>query len=300
MEPAVESATGIAPENEEAHEAWNGVLFDRFGEFREMIVATLGAHGAEGLRLNPPRPGERVLDIGCGFGDTTQAIARLAGPDGSAHGVDVAERFIETARAEAAQAGVSNATFEACDVQTAEFPAVYDYAYSRMGTMFFANPVAALRNVRNGLVPGGRLCMVVWRQKPDNEWLHRAELAVERFLPEPDRDATDEPTCGPGPFSMAGADVTSGILVAAGFEEISLRRCDIEVTIGATLEDAVALVMAIGPAGEIIRLSGDDAERIRPQLQEAIGGALADFGTDDGVRGPSSTWIVTARSPAEG
>jgi SAM-dependent methyltransferase len=288
---------GIAAENEEAAEAWNGVLFDRFGEFREIIIGSLGAHGAEALRINPPAAGERVLDIGCGYGDTTQEIARMAGPGGSAHGVDVAERFIELALAESAEAGVENVSFEACDVQTTEFPQVYDYAFSRFGTMFFANPVAALRNVRNGLVPGGRLCMVVWRQKPDNEWLHRAELAVERFLPEPDHDASDEPTCGPGPFSMAGADVTSGILVAAGFEEISLRRCDIEVTIGATLEDAVAILMAIGPAGEIIRLSGDAADEIRPQLEEAIGEALADYVTDAGVLGSSSTWIVTARSP---
>ncbi len=297
MESGVESATGIAPENEEAHEAWNGVLFDRFTQFREVVIGSLGAHGKEALRLNPAQPGERVLDVGCGYGDTTQELARMAGASGSAHGVDVAERFIETATSEAAEARVENVTFATCDVQTTEFPREYDYAFSRFGTMFFANPVAALRNVRNGLVPGGRLCMVVWRQKPDNEWLHRAELAVERFLPEPDHDATDEPTCGPGPFSMAGADVTSGILVAAGFGEISLRRCDIELTIGATLEEAVALMMAIGPAAEIVRLSGDDAERIRPQLEEAIGEALADYVSDDAVRASSSTWIVTARNP---
>ncbi len=182
-------------------------------------------------------------------------------------------------------------------MQTAQFEPVHEMAFSRFGTMFFANPVAALRNVRGGLKPGGRLCMVVWRQKPDNEWLHRAELAVARFLPEPDHDATDEPTCGPGPFSMAGADVTSGILVGAGFDEIALRRCDLELSIGATLEDAVALLMAIGPAGEVIRLSGDDAERIRPELEAAIAEALADYVTDEGVVASSSTWIVTARNP---
>jgi SAM-dependent methyltransferase len=288
---------GIAAENEEAHEAWNGVLFDRFTEFRKIIVGSLGAHGDEALRLNPATAGERVLDIGCGHGDTTRDLARMVGAAGSAHGVDVAERFIEVARAESAEAGLQNVSFDACDVQTTEFPPVYDYAFSRFGTMFFANPVAALRNVRGGLVPGGRLCMVVWRQKPDNEWLHRAELAVERFLPEPDHDATDEPTCGPGPFSMAGADVTSGILVASGFREIALRRSDIELPIGATLEDAVDLLMAIGPAAEVIRLSGDDAERIRPQLAEAIGEVLSDYVTTDGVRASSSTWIVTARAP---
>jgi hypothetical protein len=100
--------------------------------------------------------------------------------------------------------------------------------------MFFANPVVALRNVRQALVPGGRLCMVVWRRKLDNDWLHRAERVVERFLTRP--EATDEPTCGPGPFSMASADTTTDVLVRAGFEVISLHRCDTEITIGADLD----------------------------------------------------------------
>ncbi|MDX6581831.1 MAG: hypothetical protein QOI10_1015 [Solirubrobacterales bacterium] len=295
MNQGVSAPGAIAADNEEAHEAWNGVLFDRFGEFREIIIGSLGAHGAEALRLNPPTAGERVLDIGCGYGDTTQEIARMVGADGSAHGVDVAERFIEIARTESAEAGVENVSFEACDVQTATFPATYDYAFSRFGTMFFANPVAALRNVRNGLVPGGRLCIVVWRRKLDNEWMHRAELAVERFLDEP--EDSEQPTCGPGPFSMAGADTVSDILLNAGFEEIGLRRCDIVVSIGRDLGRAVDLMMSLGPAGEIIRLSGGDAEKIRPQLQDAIGGVLADYLTPDGVLAPSSTWIVTARAP---
>jgi SAM-dependent methyltransferase len=295
VEQGVRFTPAIAAANEESHEAWNGVLFDRFTQFREVVVASLGRHGTEALRLNPPPAGARVLDIGCGYGDATQEILALTGPEGSALGVDVAERFIETARAEAADAGAGNARFEACDVQVTEFEPEFDYVFSRFGTMFFASPVAALRNVRHGLVPGGKLCMVVWRRKLDNEWMHRAELAVERFLEEP--EDSDEPTCGPGPFSMAGADTVTDILVHAGFEQIALRRCDIEVTIGADLESAVAFLMAIGPAGEIIRLSGDDAERIRPQLASAIGGVLEDYLGPDGVRAPSSTWIVTATTP---
>ena len=296
MERGVRDAPAVAADNEETREAWNGVLFDRFGEFREVIAGSLGAHGREALRLHPPAPGERVLDLGCGFGDTTQEIARMVGAGGSALGVDVAERFIATARAEAGEAGLGNVAFEVADVQTTEFEPEFNRAFSRFGTMFFANPVAALRNVRAGLVPGGRLCMVVWRRKLDNQWLHRAELAVEGFLAEP--EDSDEPTCGPGPFSMAGADTTSEILVHAGFEQIALRRCDIVVNIGRDLGRAVHLMMSIGPAGEIIRLSGDDAERIRPKLESAIGDALADYVTPQGVFAPSSTWIVTATAPA--
>lgn len=297
MEQGTRLAGAVAPENEETHEAWNGVLFDRFDAFRAEVVTSLGMHGAEALRLYPPATGERVLDIGCGFGDTTAQIAQLVGDSGSAHGVDVAERFIETARAEAAQAGITNVSFEVADVQTASFEPIYDRAFSRFGTMFFASPVAALRNVREGLVPGGILCMVVWRRKLDNDWLHRAEVAVEGFLDEPDHDQTDEPTCGPGPFSMANADTLTEVLVHSGFEDINLRRCDLVVNIGSDLDRAVDLLMSIGPAGEIIRLSGDDAERIRPELERAIGEVLSAYRTDDGIRAPSSTWIATARAP---
>src|SRR5581483_4427821 len=119
----------------------------------------------------PPPPGGRVLDIGCGFGDTTQRLAQLVGPEGEAVGVDVSPRFIEASRREAEEAGVANARFFAADVQTADdLGGPYDHAFSRMGTMFFANPVVALRGVRAALRPGARLVMVVWRRREDNEW----------------------------------------------------------------------------------------------------------------------------------
>lgn len=286
----------VVAANEEVIEAWNGVLFDRFVQFRDIVTTGLGAHGEEALRIHPPGPGEKVLDLGCGFGDTTQRIAGLVGPEGEAVGIDAAERFIETAREEAERAGVSNVRFMVGDVQATDFAESFDYAFSRMGTMFFANPVAAMRNVRQALEPGGRLCMVVWRRKLDNEWLHRAEQVVERFVTEPEE--SDEPTCGPGPFSMADADTTSHILVNAGFEQVALRRCDIPIKMGRDLEHAVDLVMSLGPAGEVIRLAGDEAERIRPKIEAALREALAGYvQPDGGVIGNASTWIVSARAP---
>ena len=284
----------IATANEEAVEAWNGVLFDRFVQFRHVIVAGLCAHGDEALRLNPPEPGDRVLDIGCGFGDTTQQLAELIGADGEAVGIDASERFIETAREEAA--GLPNVSFMAGDVQAVDLGEGYDYAFARFGTMFFANPVAALRNVSGALRPGGRLCMVVWRQKEENPWLKRAEEVVERYLEEPEE--SDEPTCGPGPFSMANADTTSGILKSAGFEDIALRRCDLPYRMGKDLDEAVAVVMAIGPAAEVIRLAGEEAERIRPKLEEELRATFAGLEGPDGVWGTASTWIVTATKPS--
>jgi SAM-dependent methyltransferase len=285
----------VAANNEEAVEAWNGVLFDRFVQYRKVVTEGLGAHGEVALGLHPARHGEDVLDIGCGFGDTAQRIAAMVGPQGSVLGVDAAERFIALAREETAAAGLTNVKFEVGDLQVAEFERRFDYAFSRMGTMFFANPVPAMRNVRAALVPGGRLCMVVWRRKLENDWMHRAELVVEEFVEE-DEDS-DEPTCGPGPFSMSDADVTSQILLSAGFEEVSLRRCDNEIQIGADLDEAVEFAMALGPAGEVIRLAGEEAETLRPQIAAALREALAEFERPDGVRAPASTWIVSAISP---
>ena len=160
------------------------------------------AYGEETLRIHPPPFGGRVIDIGCGFRDTTQHLAAVVGPEGSALGVDVSARFIEAATAEAA--GVANVEFAVTDVQTTTFGQRFDLAFSRFGTMFFANPVAALRNVRESLVPGGKLVMVVWRSKVENEWVYRGQTITEKFVTKP--ESYDEPTCGPGPFSMGNAD----------------------------------------------------------------------------------------------
>jgi len=180
-------------------------------------------------------------------------------------------------------------------VQTLQLPREFDYAFSRMGIMFFANPVAALRNVRAALVPGGRSTAVVWRRKLDNAWVHRAEEVVEEYLEHPEQ--TEEPTCGPGPFSMADADTVSEQLKIAGFEEIALQRCDLPMKVGKDLDQAVEFGMALGPAGEILRLWGDRVDEIRPEIAAKIRTAIADFEGPDGVYAPASTWIITAKVP---
>jgi SAM-dependent methyltransferase len=286
----------IAPANEEAIRAWDGPLFDAFVRFRHLMTTGLGAHGEEALRLVAPRAGQRVLDIGCGFGDTTQRIAGLVGATGEVLGVDAAPRFIETAKQEAEAAGVDNVRFEVADIENATFGKHFELAFSRMGTMFFANPVVALRNVRKALLPEGRLVMVVWRAKVENDWLYRAQTITERFVTKPEE--YDEPTCGPGPFSMANADTTSGILLSAGFHDIALRRCDIPITIGSDIEEAVDLVMSIGPAGEILRLAGERAAHLHEPVAAALRDGMADWVGPEGVTAPASTWIVTASAPS--
>jgi SAM-dependent methyltransferase len=282
--------------NAEAIQAWDGPLFDRFVQFRHILVAGLGAHGDEALRLNPPQEGQRILDIGCGFGDTTQQIAALVGPNGEAVGVDAAANFIDASVREAQEADVKNARFFVADVQLDDLGGPYDGAFSRMGTMFFISPVAALRNVRESLVPGSRLTMVVWRRREDNEWLYRAQKVVEGIVSRPEE--YDEPTCGPGPFSMSNADTVTDQLLAAGFEGISLRRCDLPILGGRDMDEALEIVMAIGPAGEILRLLGDRAKEHLPTVDAALREAFTEFQREDGsIWGMASTWIVTATAP---
>jgi SAM-dependent methyltransferase len=283
-------------DNVEATEAWNGQLFDIWIEYRDLVADGLRDHGEAALAANPPHEGDRVLDIGCGLGDTTVRLAGLVGAAGHAHGVDVAERMIETAIEEAAEAGVENVSFAACDVEVTEFDQTFDYAYSRMGTMFFANPVAALRNVRETLAPGGLLNMVVWRRKLDNEFMHRAEQVVAEYLEEPEE--YDVPRCGPGPFSMADADTVTDVLKHARYEDIRLARQDLPYKIGNDLEHAVAFNMALGPAAEVLRMWGERVDDIRPKIAADLRAALADFVVDGGaVVAPASTWAVTARVP---
>ena len=285
----------VAAANQEATDAWSGPLFEAFRRFRDLVTAGLGAHGEAAMSAHPPRPGDRAIDLGCGFGDTTQRLAELVGPDGEVFGVDVSEPFIEQARKEA-EGGAENVSFAVADVQVGELGEGYDYAFSRMGLMFFASPVAALRNIRSALAPGARLCAVVWRRKEDNEWVRRAELVVDEYLEHPEE--TEEPTCGPGPFSMANADTISEQLKIAGFEQIELRRCDLPLKIGHDLDHAVEFNMTLGPAGEVLRLWEGRIDEIRPKIAADLRQALAEFEGPDGVYAPASTWIVSAVAPA--
>jgi hypothetical protein len=136
---------------------------------------------------------------------------------------------------------------------------------------------------------------VVWRRKLDNPWVQRAEEVADRYLEEPEE--SDEPRCGPGPFSMADADTVSDQLLIAGFEQPTFTRCDLPIKLGDDLDHAVAFNMALGPAAELIRLAGAEAERIRPRLEREIREALADLQQPNGVFGGASTWIITATAP---
>jgi ubiquinone/menaquinone biosynthesis C-methylase UbiE len=291
--PRVAEDPATAPDsNDEATAAWNGVLFDKFVRFRDVLTRGLTRHSDAALDRHPVAAGARVLDVGCGFGDVTSALARAVGPGGLASGVDVAERFVESARTDAERAGLGSARFFRANVQNDDLGGPYDLVFSRFGTMFFARPVAAMRNVKRALGPEGLLCMVVWRKREDNPWVHVAERVVRDRVP--GRHDSDQPTCGPGPFSMSSADVTSDILVRAGFERVSFERHDAPVCIGRDVGEAIEFAMALGPAGEVMRLAGEEGEKRKPAVVAALKEALAPYVEADGVVMPSSAWIVTA------
>lgn len=284
-------------ENDVVVEAWNTVLFDKFVRFKHILIAGLAAHSDELLSRSLFRPGERVLDIGCGFGDSTLKIARTVAPRGEAVGVDCAERFVRCCEQEAAEAAVGNASFFTADVQGDDLRGPYDHAFARFGTMFFMLPGMAMRNIRNALKPGGTLRQIVWRRREDNPWLHEAELRVREIVPVISHEDTDQVHCGPGPFSMAGPDMVSAMLKSAGFAGIAFERFDADICIGSDLQDAVEFAMALGPAGEIMRLAGDEGERLKPQVTAVLRDTLSAYARKDGVWAPSSTWFITACNP---
>lgn len=278
-------------------EAWNTVLFDKFVRFREILTEGLRGHSDACFERFAMPQGARVLDLGCGFGDTTLELARKVGERGHATGVDCAENFIREAQRGALTQGLKNTSFFASDVQTDSLGGPYDQAFSRFGTMFFALPGAALRNVRRALVPGGKITLIVWRRREDNPWLFAAESCVRELVPVVSHEETDQVHCGPGPFSMAGADTVSDLLRSAGYTRISFERCDLDICIGRDLDEAVEFAMALGPAGEIMRLAGEEGLKRKPVVMKALRETLSQFERSDGIWGPSSTWFVSARNP---
>ena len=274
---------------------WNDVLAAKFERFRNILLDGLSFHSAVPLAALALPSGANAVDVGCGWGDTAIELARKVGPAGKVVGLDCCDAFLEKGRRDAAAEGLRNVHFVAADVATHRFEREFDFAFSRFGMMFFANPVAAMRNVRSALEPGATLMFITWRTIDDNPWLGLPKAVVSRFLPPPGDDGQ---TCGPGPFSMANPDVVREQLRAAGFADVAFERVDGPVMVGRDVEQAVAFQLALGPAGEIVREAGDLARVRQPEIEAALREALARYATPDGVRMASSSWTITARNPA--
>lgn len=276
--------------NDEAISAWDGPLFDRWVSLTEMNLPWLQGFSERAFALTPPREGWHVLDLGVGLGDTTARLAELVGPSGRAVGVDAAQRMIEKAKED--HAG-SSAEFLVHDMQEPLDDGPFDAAYARFGTMFFANPVWALRNVAAVLKDGAPITTVVWRRREDNDYLYDSQRIVEDLIGRPEE--YDEPTCGPGPFSMANADTVTDQHLASGFTDVATHRTDLPMIVGRTVDEAIDMVMAIGPAGELIRLWGERMAHRHDEVRAALRANMETRLTDEGVIARASCWTITAR-----
>jgi ubiquinone/menaquinone biosynthesis C-methylase UbiE len=274
---------------------WNTILVPKFIKYKHVLVDGLTHHSEAIFPTLDVKEGDRVLDIGCGFGDTALKLAHKVGPKGHVTGLDCCEAFMDYGRNQAADENVSNLSFVNGDALVYPFEAEYDFVFSRFGTMFFSNPVAALRNMRKALKPGGVVTHIVWRSRDDNPWLSMAKEVVLKFLPPPGEDAQ---TCGPGPFSMANQEMVAGMMKSAGFVDIKFERVDVPVRVGRTVEDAMGFQLAIGPAGEVFREAGQEAEDKREQIEAALADAINAQKSDaDGIVMDSSSWVISGTNP---
>ena len=274
---------------------WNEILVPKFIKYKHILVDGLTHHSEAIFPSLPVKDGDQVLDIGCGFGDTAIKLAQRVGPKGKVVGLDCCDAFLDYGRKDAARLGLKNISFVNGDALLDRFEPEYDFAFSRFGTMFFANPVAGLRNMRTALKPGGIMTHIVWRTRADNPWLSMARDVVLKFLPPPGEDAL---TCGPGPFSMADEPTVRKMMEIAGYHDINFKRVDAPVLVGRTVEDAIGFQLAIGPAGEVFREAGAQAEAKRAEIEAAMAAAIdAQKKEADGIVMDSSSWIISGKNP---
>jgi SAM-dependent methyltransferase len=275
--------------NVEMAAAWDGAEGEQWAAHADRYEATGIRYGEALLGAAAVRPGDTILDVGCGTGWSTLRLARMASA-GSAVGVDLSAKMLERARRAAEKEGLTNVTFEQADAQVHPFPeGTFDVAVSEFGAMFFADPVAAFANIRRSVRPGGRLAVTAWREFGENEWIVaiRDALAVGRTFPMPAAGA-------PGPFGLADRDATDGILAAAGFEETAFEKVEEPIFLGANADDAFSFVSSFGMTRGLTH-DLDDAGRAA--ALEALHATLRAHETSDGVLFGGSAWLVTASRP---
>jgi len=231
--------------------------------------------------------GDRVLDIGCGAGQTTRDAARLAAA-GNAVGVDVSEPMLQRARTLAASEQLHNVSFVHADAQVHSFPSDhFDVAISRFGTMFFADPIAAFANIGRALRPAGRLVMLVWQGGNENEWF----VSIQRALaPDASVPVTSSGTLNP--FSLADSESTERILTDAGFAGATFTDVREPVYYGADGGAALEWVRGFSDVQQALRtLDPPSRERALERLRRT----LAAHESGQGVWFDSRAWLVTAR-----
>ncbi|WP_437967881.1 methyltransferase domain-containing protein [Sorangium sp. So ce260] len=280
----------VSGPNADQIQYWNEVAGPKWVALHDVISAQIRPLGALAMDRAGIAAGERILDVGCGMGDTTLELGRRVGPGGAAVGVDVSAPMLDRARAAALAAGAANVAFENADAQTAALPGPFDVLYSRFGVMFFADPGAAFANLRKALRPGARLAFVCWRSLQENPWLFVPATTVARHLPLPQPDPH-----APGPFAFADAARVGALLARAGFARVHHEPIDRELSVagGKSLDETVDFLLQLGPASAALREANAAPElvdRVRADLREAI----APHAGPEGVRMGGAVWVVTA------
>jgi SAM-dependent methyltransferase len=281
----------IDASNAEQATDWDGDSGAYWAQFHTEYERLLGVFDARLLEAGEVGAADHCLDIGCGTGATSLALAARA-VDGSVLGLDLSGPMLAVARDAAREAGADQVTFVQGDAQVHAFePASVDVAVSRMGCMFFGDPAAAFANIGRALRPGGRLALSVWRDMAANEWVTAIDGALAE-APDPDQSAPEEPqprTYEPGPFSMGDSAVCTTALRDAGYVDITVEPVDVPLSFG-TVEAAQAFL------GTWIDDERDPAGRAA--AVESLRELLVGSSRDGVVLLPSATWLVTARRPA--
>ena len=274
------------PANEDQIRFWNEKAGQNWTLLQTQMDANMAAIGDAVLAFAQARPGMTVLDVGCGTGFTSLALARAGA---KVTGVDISRPMLALARERASKEGLS-ITFTEADASAHSFAAAFDLIFSRFGVMFFDVPAAAFANMRTALKPGGRIAFVCWRTPPENPWALVPLLAAKPFLPE---QPTPDPLA-PGPFAFADAKRVEDILVQAGFSGIRIEKLDTAMSLGNDLGLAAAQTLQIGP---LSRAVGDADEETRARIVQAVHDALAQFVKPDGeILLPAACWLVAAKA----
>ena len=262
---------------------WNATAGQTWAAFQGQLDRQLEPLGAEAMRALAPAPGERLLDIGCGCGQTSLALAERVGTAGAVLGVDISQPMLAVAER---RTDGSVARFRRADAQADDLgEAVFDGVFSRFGVMFFSDPVAAFANIRRALKPAGRLAFVCWRPLAENPWMFVPLEAARPMLPPL---APPDPTA-PGPFAFSDPARVRAILDEAGFALVQVTPFDTRIGSGG-LDETMALAFRVGPLGGALR----EHPEIAPAVTDVVRAALAAYLTEAGVLMPAAVWIVSA------
>jgi SAM-dependent methyltransferase len=280
------STTEPAAGNAAQIDFWNTTAGRTWAEFQGQLDRQLAPLGAEAMRSLAPAPGERILDIGCGCGHTSLALAERVGAAGSVLGVDISQPMLAVAESRSPSSGTGAVRFRRADAQTDDLgEALFDAVFSRFGVMFFSDPVAAFANIRRALAPRGRLAFVCWRPLAENPWMFVPLEAARPLLP----PLSPPDPAAPGPFAFADPARVRAILTDAGFGCVRVAPFDTRIGSGG-LDEAMTLALRVGPLGGALRENPDRA----PAVMDVVKAALSAHLTDEGVMLPAAVWIVSA------